>query len=64
MCTLALHAYSFRAAGFTWTENDGVPQHDIVRKRSTRNAAGRIILETSEVANESAAGGRGLGQGL
>ena len=40
-------------------KNDGILQHDVVRKKNTRDAAGRVILETLEVANESAAGGRG-----
>ena len=47
----------------TWSKDDGVPDHDVVRLGSSRDACGRVGLEPSEIPYQTSSCGRRLRRG-
>ena len=41
----------------TWSKDNGIPEHDVVGARSSRDATWGIALETLKVLHETATGG-------
>jgi hypothetical protein len=44
----------------TWPKDDRIPDHDIIRLRSSRDPSRRVGLESSEISDETSSCGRRL----
>lgn len=42
----------------TWTEDDSVPDEQVIRARRTRDSCGRIAAESLEITDQSLSGAR------
>ena len=46
--------------GLTWTENDRIPEHDVVGAWAARDTARWVCRESLEIANQASSAGGGL----